>query len=733
MGAVSIAEPAAPSPASYKIVVRKGSAAYEFADQTNRRSPYRELRPGDLVLVGAHPDNDLRLENDLRQEDGRQLEDVQIAEHHAHIVCKDKGVFVRRIAARRDVAIGQNQLVPWEDTEWPRTEDLLIGPYRLTLIELSAQAKSTDTSAPIDAEPNPSSRPALPAGLTNTPNTLEIAFGRPNQPLRLTPGQVEQWQLLIRNGYSEPYTLDWDISASPALAADFTPRQSEDVRVPAAGWRSIDLDVYVPRTPRSQAGRYTLTATLRAREDQAIGGVEIKRELIVAAFAQPPEIAIRPLASSFSSARYAVRVVNPTNTIVAYRLAAAEKQPDRDELLPEGQSNLECTFQPADSSRAALQGEDLLIIQPGASETVHMLVKLKKGITAPSQGYVVWLEARAPGQKAKGARAFFEPRWWSGWQIERRTIGRALLWTGLVLVLIGLLIGEGKLLGSAVALSREDAVERFNRTATSYLATQIALVQSNVYSTSTVVAQTAAPMQTSTAALAETSRAVGLSITAAAATVSAVAGTATAGAQAVPSQLTAAAQAAQSMATQVGAVAAATIQAGRDQQTAQAAPVQTIMAAETAKAVAEQNATSVNAAAAQAAAAQAAQTAAVAATLVAIDTKPVKVGFSQKPPKSIAPGSQPVSLGMVVGILLDKSGNPSTRDGYIIQVRLDSCGTNTLLGTTVHASERGLITFSDLKIADASGNGAPTPASCSLRIKELNDHLSGSSAAIGIS
>lgn len=698
----SVIESQSPAPQSpppiYVLEVRRDNQLYTFLDSAGRDQQRCKLSLGDLVRIGAHADNDLRLEGD------------EIAQHHAHISYQSAGVVVRRIATRKDVQLNQKSLVPWKDEPvWQVGEELSIGPYRLWLTLHKPGAAEPPQPLPASGAP-PAGDTPLPAGVVPTPGTVGVALERSGQPLQLTPGAASRWRLYLLNRDDRSHTFVIEVKTSPPLSADWTAREAE-ILVQAGRRADVDLDVYAPRTPANQAGSYRLAVTVRSLTDTTVAAT-IEREVIVGAFTQPPLVEIQLAARYYSSARYTVRVTNPTNTIVSYRLAAADDGGD-----------LECTFHPKDDGHMAF-AQNSLVVQPGATESVTLVARVRTGRSVAKQGYVAWVEVRPLGQAPVRARAIFEPRWVSPWRIERRAALRALLWIAAVAVLVGIIYGVQAMMMMARQQVDDHEMTVFNARASAYLAAQVASINANLANTAVIGAQTAAPFQTSTAALADTSKAIGASLAQASATLGAVASTATAGAQQVPGQLTAAAQAAQSMSTQVGAVAAATVQAGRDQQTAQAAPVQTIMAAQTAQAISEQNATTVNAAAAQGAAAVAAATAAEAATKVAIETKPVSLVFKSQPLWEIDKNTSSAKpLGPVIVGLLDKNGNVPTRSGYLIQLTLIGCRNVQLVGTKIQSSKDGLITFDDLAIVDEDLSTAPTGLSCKLHAEEINGHL----------
>ena len=358
-------------------------------------------------------------------------------------------------------------------------------------------------------------------------------------------------------------------------------------------------------------------------------------------------------------------------------------------------------------------------MQPGATESLWLVAQLRSGAQGARTSYTIAVTATPPGQEPTTQRVPFRPRWVYSRPLAGPALGRRLLWVGLAVLLFALIVAGNLLLQSAVKLQRAQAAEAFNIQASAHLAEQMTVVQDSLLNTASSLAETVGPLQTATASLAETARAVDQSVAKLAETVVAIASTATAGAQAVPTQLAATAQSEQNMSTQVAAAAAGTAQSDQGKQTAAAAPVQTIMAAETARVIAEQNAAAADAAAAQSTSLAAAQTSAAAATIIANDTKPVRLAFVQPPTYANANTDE---LNPVQVSLQDKDNRTTTRDGYSITLSLD-CSGYQLNGIRAQLSVGGIATFAGLSVVSTS-TPAPTPrAKCRLIAREINNSL----------
>lgn len=679
----------------YRIQVWHNGNLYEFFDRSNQKQQFRDLGPNDVVRVGAHPHNELRLSGE------------EIAQHHAILTYDPNGVAVRRIAARKGVILGQTPLTPWAATLdiWHPGEQLQIGPYELRVSE--QPAAGVGASSPPTGDGGNAPATALASAQSLSHGLVRLALEARDQPPRLMPGQPDRWRLLLQNTDKAQHTFVFEFATTPPLAADWIVRQ------PAVVARSgellaLDLEVYAQRIAANQAGRYILTLIARSATDETIAA-RLQQEILVGAYTQPLLLGVRPDFASRNKVRYSVRMSNPTNTILSYRLKAADGQAGRDDL--------KCTFfAPGDASASVAQNS--VVVQPGATETLGLVAQLRSGAQLAQASYTLEVTATAPGQAPTMVRVPFRPRWVTG-QVDTRALSRRMLWISLAILLLIMLIGVSLLLRSAVDYEIAEAAAKFNIQASAHLAEQMTAIQTSQAGNATAMAETAGPLQTATASLAETARAIDQSATKSAETVVAIASIATTGAQAVPTQLAGTALAEQGLATQVAAAAAATAQVDQGKQTAAAAPVQTIMAAETAKVIAGQNAAAADAAAAQSTSLAAAQTSAAAATIIANDTKPVRLAFVQKP--SYADPTTG-ALNPVQVKLQDKTDRTTTRDGYLIVLSLE-CNKYQLNGIRAQSSVQGIATFADLSIVSSSTSTQAQRPKCKLVASEINNSL----------
>lgn len=685
-------QPVGPSTQSgYEVTIRQQGKPYDRRDGASRPLPPLVLQSGAVYQVGADPSNDLILTNDGP---------IEVALNHAQISYQSGEVSVRRLAVNKDVQLGTKLLDPMEEARWDPDVDLRIGPYTLRINEKVGKRDTAD-----DQPISRLARSVHPAGVTLDQKPL--ALGLTPGTLQLTPGEPSRWSVWLQNNdNSRNHKVVLDFKTAPPLAADWVVRPGSSELV-FGHPRSTNLDVVAERIPSNEAGRYRLTITARAIDNETLKD-SVQRDLIVGAYLAEPDVVIEPGPVLVSSARYTVLITNLTNTIVSYRLAAADD---------DGRDNIICKFYPVSGYDETFE-QDNLVVYPGTTGRVQLHVTGRPGRQLSELGYTVRIDITPLGQSTYTTTAIFMPRWSRSWQIDRRVLIRGLIWSALVMMLIVLVVAVAALINE-IGNFKQAAVQNANASAAvqaaSSVAMQLTQAQNGISTTLALNYQTMGPFLTSTAQLGATAQTVATSLANSAATVSAVAGTATMGAQQLPQQLTAIANSTQQVGTQVANLAGITAAAEHGAQTAAAAPVQTVMVAETSKTIAEQNATSVNAAAAQAAAAAAQQTAAAAATIIANDTKPVRLTFKQQPTISV---SAPTDLGIVIVALLDKDNRVTTRDGYSIVISLTGCGSATLSGTKIRTSVQGLVTFDNLAVASKTTN------TCRLLAKEINGSLS---------